>query len=91
MARIIEIVPATIKDLPFIRPLIAELMNVIEDTTGFDIEQSMENCRALLRDPEHRMLIAREKEKVLGFINFTTRELVLQTFPLGDSGTRWYC
>ena len=77
----IRIDPAKETDLPFIRPLLAELMGAMIDTEGFDIEQSVENCRLLIRDPAQYVFVARQRDNVIGFINFSTRRTVMHPGP----------
>lgn len=79
----ISIRPATEADLPSIKPLLQELMDAMEDTEGFDVERAVENCRVLIKDPAHHMLVAKDKGKVVGFVNFTTRKTVLHPGPSG--------
>lgn len=79
----IIIEPATQTALPFIKYLLLELMDVVDDTEGFNIEQSVENCRILLEDPANCMLVARDNNRVLGFINFTTRKTIMHPLPSG--------
>ncbi len=64
-------------DLPAIKSLLTELMEAMTDTEGFDIEQSILNCRKLMKDPTHQMLVARDNGCILGFINFTTRKTIM--------------
>ena len=70
-------------DLPAIKRLLLELMDAIENTEGFDIEQSVENCRIMLNYPGHYMLVARDNDNVLGFVNFTSRRVIMHPNPSG--------
>ena len=70
-------------DLPAIKRLLMELMDDIENTEGFDIEQSIENCRILFENPNHYMLIARDNDNILGFVNFTIRRVIMHPNPSG--------
>ena len=40
-------------DLPSIKNLLSELIEAVEDAAIFDVERSIENCRALMKDPAH--------------------------------------
>lgn len=73
----ISIEIATEADLPFIKPLISELMDAMEDIEGFDLKQSLENCCNLIKDPASHILLVRDKDAVVGFINFTTRKTII--------------
>lgn len=79
MSKNISIKQATEADLPFIKPLISELMDSMDNTEGFNIEQAFENCRSLIKDPAHHLLLAKDKDndKVVGFVNFTTRKTII--------------
>lgn len=79
----ITITPAVESDLPSIKLLLQELMNAMEDTAGFDVEQSIENCRTLLSHPANYMLVARDGDEIVGFINFTTRQTIIHPGPSG--------
>lgn len=79
MSSNISIEPATETDLPSIKPLLLELMDSMNNTEGFNIEQAFENCRSLIKDPVHHLLLAKDKDndKVVGFVNFTTRKTLM--------------
>jgi len=79
----ISIEPATEADLPFIKPLISELMEAMDDTEDFDIEQAVKNCGILIKDPGHHFLLAKDKNKAVGLVNFTTRKTILHPRPSG--------
>jgi GNAT superfamily N-acetyltransferase len=79
----VNIETARESDLPAIKRLLLELMDAIEDTEGFDIEQSVENCRIMLNYPGHYMLLARDNDNLLGFVNFTTRRVIMHPNPSG--------
>jgi len=70
-------------DLPAIRPLIAELIGALDDPSGFDLDQAMENCRALLARPDHHLLAARIRGTACGFLHLTTRQSLLHDRPTG--------
>jgi ribosomal protein S18 acetylase RimI-like enzyme len=79
----IMIIPATEADLPLIKLLLLELMIAMNDTEGFDVERFLENCRILIKDPAHHLLLAKDKDKVVGLVNFTTRKTILHPGPSG--------
>ena len=81
MSADIRIEPAQEADLPAIRLLLTELMQAMTDTEGFSIDQSVENCRSLIRDPAQYVLVARQGTNILGFINFSTRKTVMHPAP----------
>jgi ribosomal protein S18 acetylase RimI-like enzyme len=83
MSNDITINPATEADLPSIKPLLLELMDTMDNTEGFDVEQSFENCGILIKDPAHYMLLAKDKDKVAGLVNFTTRKTIMHPRPSG--------
>ena len=63
-------------DLPLIKPLLAELIEDVEDVRALMLRW-LENCHALLNDAACHVLVAREGQRIVGFINFTTRQSVL--------------
>lgn len=79
----IMISPAGKADLPAIRLLLQELMDAMEDTEGFDLDTSVENCRALLDEPDSYILVARRGDGLLGLIAFTTRRTIMHPDPSG--------
>lgn len=68
-------------DLASISSLLAELMEALTDTDGFDLNQSIENCRSLILDPSQHVLLARKANTVIGFINFSTRKTLMHPAP----------
>ncbi len=70
-------------DLASIGLLLVELIEAMKDTEGFDLNQSIENCRSLIRDPSQYVLAARKADAVLGFINFSTRKTLMHPAPSG--------
>jgi ribosomal protein S18 acetylase RimI-like enzyme len=70
-------------DLPAIRPLIAELVEAMEDSAGFDLDRAMENCRVLLGRPDHALLLAQIEGTACGFVHLTTRQSILHDRPSG--------
>ncbi len=83
MSNKIRIEPATETDLPSIKPLLLELVDAIENREGFSVEQSVENFRILVKDPAYYMLLARDGDNILGFVNFTTRRTIMHPRPSG--------
>jgi len=79
----ITITPATEADLPSIKPLLLELMDAMDNTEGFDVEQSFDNCRNLIKDPAQHILVAKDKDTFVGFVNFTTRKTIIHPRPSG--------
>jgi ribosomal protein S18 acetylase RimI-like enzyme len=73
----ITIGPATEADLPSIKPLLLELMDAMDNAEGFYIDQAVENCHVLIKDPASHILLAKDKDAVVGFINFTTRKTLM--------------
>jgi len=73
----IAIVPATEADIPLIKPLLLELLEAMDNTEGLNIEQAFENIRILIKDPASHILLARDKNAVVGFVNFTTRRTII--------------
>jgi len=77
----ITIEPAQEADLPSIRLLLVELMEAMNDTEGFDIDRAVGNCRTLMNSPSHYVFVARQGNRVVGFVNFATRQTVLHPAP----------
>ena len=83
MIKDITVELATEADLPSIKPLLLKLMDVMDNTEGFDVEQSFENCIILIKNPAHHMLVAKDKDTFVGFVNFTTRKTIMHPRPSG--------
>ena len=83
MTNKIAISPANEFDLPRVKTLLQELIDSMEDTEGFDIEQSLKNYRNLLNDAEYYILTAKDKNELLGLVSFTTRKTLLHPAPCG--------
>lgn len=79
----IRIESANETDLPSIMVLLAELMEAMTDTEGFDLDRSAENCRSLIRDPAQYILVARQGNNTIGLINFSTRKTIMHPDPSG--------
>lgn len=77
MSGYISIKPAKEADLPYIKLLLLELVDAMDNTEGFDIEQAIENCHSLLNDPAYHLLVVKDMDTVMGFVNFTTRKTLL--------------
>lgn len=74
---------ATETDLPSIKPLLLELLHSMYNTEDFNIERAFENLSNMIKDPAHYLLLAKDKDKVVGFVSFTTRKTILHS---GASG-----
>jgi len=83
MNRTASIDDVTEADLPAIRPLLAELIATLDDSSGFDVDRAMENCRALLARPDHHLMLARCQGLACGFVHLTTRQSILHDRPSG--------
>jgi ribosomal protein S18 acetylase RimI-like enzyme len=79
----LAITPAGEVDLPAIKILMTELLDAMNDTEGLDIEQAARNCREMLQDPAYHMLVARDNDRILGFVNFNTRKTILHPHESG--------
>ncbi len=79
----IQINEATAADLPSIEPLIFELFEAMESPPRGGRRHALENCRALMKDPTHHMLVARMGDSVVGLINFMTRRTIAHARPSG--------
>jgi ribosomal protein S18 acetylase RimI-like enzyme len=83
MSKRISIRQAKESDLPSIKILLGELVEMMTDMQGIDLEQSTKNAEILLKDPRSHILVARDRDTVVGFINFTTRKSIIHS---GSSG-----
>jgi ribosomal protein S18 acetylase RimI-like enzyme len=70
-------------DLTSIELLIVELLDALENRPALDAATALENCRILLKDPTHHLLVARVDGAVAGFINFTSRRTIVHERPSG--------
>jgi ribosomal protein S18 acetylase RimI-like enzyme len=77
----ISIEPALESDLESIKDLLAELIAAVEDSEGFNPDIALANCRALMQEPNNHLLVARQGNRVLGFINFSLRKTLLHPAP----------
>jgi len=68
-------------DLPAIGRLLAELINVMDDTEGIDIGIALKTCEHHLNDAGSHFLVAEIKGTPVGFINFTVRQTILHRSP----------
>jgi predicted N-acetyltransferase YhbS len=75
--------PGEETDLPLIMPLLRELMEAMADTEGFDLDQSVENCRVLIKDSPQHVLVAVEGSDILGLVSFTVRKTMMHPGPSG--------
>ena len=72
----ISVEAATEADLPAMGPLISELFEAMDSPAESGPQHAVENCRAVMQDPSHHMLVARAGDSVVGFVNFTTRKTI---------------
>jgi ribosomal protein S18 acetylase RimI-like enzyme len=79
----ITIEPAVEADLPLIKLLLTELIEAVTDTEGFDVDRSIANFRTLIKDPAQNILVARQGNSLLGFVNFTIRKTMMHPGPSG--------
>lgn len=68
-------------DLPAIQRLLAELVDVMDDTECIDIRTALKTCQRLLNDARSHFLVADTKGTPVGFIHFTIRQTVLHRSP----------
>ena len=68
-------------DLPAIQRLLAELVNVMDDTEGIDIGIATRTCGHLMKDGCSHFLLARAQGTSVGFIHFSIRQTVLHRSP----------
>jgi len=64
-------------DLLTIGKLTLELIEAMGDTEGINIKLIAENCRSLLSEANSYILVAEIGGVVVGFVNFTTRKIIL--------------
>lgn len=70
-------------DLPAMRTLLVELLEAVEDTDGLDQRTALDNCRALMDDPAHYVLVARCGAAIVGLVSFGVRRTILHPGPSG--------
>ena len=70
-------------DLPALRPLIAELIASLDDPANFDVDTAIRNCRALLGQSDHALLVAGAGETLCGFLHLAIRKSILHDRPVG--------
>ncbi len=59
--------------------LLRELADVVENRQGLDMKVTAENLAALLNETNSYLLVARDGDEVVGFINFMVRRTALHT------------
>jgi len=64
-------------DLPIIEKLTIELLESIESKEAIDAHKVLENCRKFLSDAHSYILVAELDKAIIGFINFTIRQILL--------------
>jgi ribosomal protein S18 acetylase RimI-like enzyme len=74
---------ATDADVQSIAALIGELFEAMDSPPHGGPEHALDNCRAVMKDPSHHLLLARAGNSVVGFINFTTRTTIAHARPSG--------
>ncbi len=74
---------ASIKDLPEIEYLLKDLIDTVDNSNGFCLESSIDNCRRIIADPDSYILLAKSEGKITGLINFTTRRTILHSARSG--------
>ena len=79
----VSIEEATAADLPSIGPLLSELFEAMAGPPDSGSQHAVENCRAVMKDALHHMLVARVGNSVVGFINFMTRRTIAHARPSG--------
>jgi len=70
-------------DLPLIKKLITDLIDVLNDRKGVSINTALKNVKDLLNDNNSHILVAEVNGDVIGFINFTIRRTILHSAPSG--------
>lgn len=70
---------ATESDLTAIVSLLQELVGVVTDQQGLDTKVAAANLAILLTEPNSYLLVARDGDRVVGFINFSVRRTALHT------------
>jgi GNAT superfamily N-acetyltransferase len=75
------VVEATETDLPVVVELLAALSSSLEKQHDLDQQQMIANCLSILHNPNAFMLLAKEGEKTLGLIVFSTRRTALHPGP----------
>jgi ribosomal protein S18 acetylase RimI-like enzyme len=79
----VSIEKATEADLPMLEPLIQELRHTMENPPDTDAGLAVDNCRILLGDPDHHVLVAKLAGSVVGFVNFATRRTIMHARASG--------
>ena len=79
----ITVSAVTENDLDSVRLLLQELLNVMDDTEVFSIEQSEKNFQRMLVEHDNYMLAARKDDDIIGFINFSVRKTLMHPEPSG--------
>jgi GNAT superfamily N-acetyltransferase len=64
-------------DIPMIEKLTRELVKILDNTEGIDVQLVANNCKSLIHDPVSYFFVAELNKTVVGFINVTTRKTIL--------------
>jgi GNAT superfamily N-acetyltransferase len=81
MSSDIQVIQATPGDLPVLEGLIGELFEAMVEPPAGGLRDAVANCRALVADPTHGVLVARIGGVVVGMLNFTTRRTIAHARP----------
>ncbi len=81
MSSDIQVIQASPGDLPVLEGLIGELFEALAEPPEGGRRDAVDNCRALLADPNHQVLVARVEGVVVGMLNFTTRRTITHARP----------
>lgn len=68
---------AKISDLPAIEKLLIELIGVVENKEGVEIDAFSENCRSIINDDNYFIFVAETNETIVGMINVSVRKTII--------------
>lgn len=77
----IRIDEAAARDLSALEALLGELFEAMEEAPEGGAQAAVANCRSLIADPGHIVLVARAGGDVVGLLNFTTRRTLAHARP----------
>ena len=83
MSEEIRIENATESDISTIAGLLQELVDVVDSVNGISIQAATLNLRTLFGNTDSFLLVARNRNTTIGFINVSVRQTLLHNGPSG--------
>ena len=83
MKQELSVVEARESDVQGIKNLLVELIRSMQSSEGVESRRILMNCRTLMEHPHSFLIVAKDGDSVVGFINFSLRQTLLHRGPSG--------